>query len=183
MDPPDAIFLITVVGPVSLVLAKLGIPAFTWRRVWLLTPVVSWLVVNYELWMVPPDNGMAYGIAFWLGWLWLLPVTAFLWLLQALLFLMLPRLRGSQAFQRACRRGAKLALALIVALVLFGTFGWISSDRAIQIATRHLSRQEHAPSGAPHAVWSWSNWTVRFGDDSGPFVNVSRTGALMGGGG
>lgn len=181
MNPLDALFLIMIAALISLVLAKLGIPGFTWKIVWILTLTISWLVINFSLWIEPPGNGTAYSVNFLFGWMYMLPVTAIFWLLQAVFFGCWPRLRSKPGFQRACRLGADLTLVLIVALFLYGTFGCISRESAIAAATRHASRQGLVALGTPHATWSWNRWSIKFGDDSGPFVDVSRTGALLGG--
>lgn len=129
----------------------------------------------------PPSNGMAYSVNALLGWFWLLPVTAALWVIQALIIRCVPRLPAIKSFQRICRVGLHLTSAIAGVLILYGVFGWIGSETAVQIATRHLARMGHQPQAVPQATWSWSRWTVRFED--GSFVDVSRNGDLLGGGG
>ena len=181
MDPNVALLLILVVVPVALVLAKLGRPGSTWIRAWAITAVTGWIFSTFELWLNPPGNGLAYTVAFGLGWIWALPVTAVLWLIQALLFRIKPGIRDDAGFQSRCRIGADLSRVLALLLILDGLFGWISADRAITIANAHFSRQGHMPPGTTHAIWSWSNWTVQYGDESGSGIEISRTGAVTGG--
>lgn len=139
------------------------------------------MAANCALELVPPENGVAYFAAPWFGRVYGFMVTAVLWLLQAAFFLIKPRLRQSEILKSTCRKGAKITATICAALLLFGLFGWISGDRAIEIASRFLQRQGRLPPGKPSAVWSWSCWTVQFGNGERPFVEVSRAGALMGG--
>ncbi len=181
MDPNLALAFLYFVVPVALVLTKLSAPRFTWFKVWALTALSGWLLVNYDNWIDPPHNGLAGAVALSLGWIASLPITAMLWLLQSLVFRLRPRLRESLVFHSRCRIGSDLCKVLIVLLTLFGLFGWISADKAVKIAEHHLSTQGRFPTGTPHVIWSWDGWTVQFGDESGPAIEISRTGRLMGG--
>ena len=183
MTPIDAMFLLMVVVPVAFVFARFGIPWITWKLIWILTPIASWLIVNVALWLSPPDNGFTTTVQILLGWLWMLPVMVALWLLQAFIVYFAPRLPATPSFQRTSRVGLYVTAAIAAMLLLYGMFGWISSERAIQVATRQLTRMGHPPQTQPHATWSSYHWTVRFGNAEGPFIDVSRNGDLLGGGG
>jgi hypothetical protein len=180
MTPDEGILLLALVVPFGLVFARFAFPGFKWRHVWILTLAASWLIMNFSLWLGPPDNGLAYTVGIFLGWIWLLPVTAGLWMFQALVIHFVPRLPAIRSFQRLSRAGVYGTSAIASILLLYGLFGWIGSEQAIQIATSQLTRTGRAPQSTPRATWSGSRWTVSF--DDGSFVEVSRNGNPIGGG-
>lgn len=181
MTPIDALYLLLIVVPVGLVFARFCLPGVSWPHIWLLTPAASWLIVNLALWLDPPDNGAAYVVSTFLGWIWSLPVLLVLWVSQALLICLAPRLPAMRSTQRAAKAGLYATSTLALVFLIYGLFGWIGSDRAIAVAMRFVSRMGPPSQSAPHATWSWFQWHVRFED--GSFVDVSRNGRLLGGGG
>jgi hypothetical protein len=101
-------------------------------------------------------------------------------MIQAVIIRFVPRLPDMKSFQLICRVGVYGSLATAAILLLYGLFGWIGSERAAAVATRHLTKMGHPPQSTPHASWSWFRWTITF--DDGSFVDVSRNGDLLGGG-
>ena len=143
--------------------------------------MVSWLAVNYSMWIEGPGNGLTYSVGFLLGWIWAMPIVVFLWLLSKVLHWVAPRLSQSRGFMVARMLVLLAALFTSAALVVHGILGWISRSTAIEIAETHFARSAVAVGLPLEADWLWWTWHVHPLGEATPYVDISRSGALLGG--
>ena len=181
MRPSDSVCLLILAAPFAFVLARPRYSILTWRTIAFFSALMSWLAVNYSSWIDGPGNGLSSSVGFLFGWVWGLPFVICLWLMSALLHRIAPRLSDSRGYS-VVRTFILLAVVLTTAtLVVHGLFGWISRGTAIEIAERHFARSSIATGLPLDASWSWWTWRVHPIGEATPYVDISRSGALIGG--
>jgi hypothetical protein len=184
MIPSQASLALLPVVPLALILFKCAYPKVDFKFLWVAAAVCSWLIVNIELRIDPPNNGLAYPIHFVLGWVWILPffaaVRGIYWVVSRLA----PAFIQSLGFRR-------LAMGLLI-FVASGTlwlagyafFGRISRDKACLIAADYMQYERRISHfGTSSAEWRNGGWIVTFSVKPQTPVYVNRSGIIKGFGG
>jgi hypothetical protein len=170
----DAFMMLLITIPACLVAAKLAYSGLSWKVIWVVTPVLSWIVGNAILWAYPPDNGFTGAFTLFTGWVYMLPILG----VFSLVYLPMRRWRGS----RGARAAAVGLFVLDVALPVAGCFRWIPESKAREIASYELQNRGHSEFKIRGAERTWDGWIlhVSLANQSDYPVYLSRSGFCSG---
>lgn len=86
--------------PLALILAKAIYPSFSWKKLWLSVPVMSWFTVNTAIAIDYPISGGGGGFAMLvnlcIAWFYLVPVFGIFQLLYLLVMALIDRLSKTE---------------------------------------------------------------------------------------
>ena len=178
MPPADIYAWNILLAPVLLLFVHWARPKFSWLLVFFISAPVSWFLTNSLLWIDPPDNGFVSVVTMALGWIWLLPVCAFLWLLEWIGFKMLRISKDSPAIRVAGKVGSFSLGLLMLALTAYGFFGRISAATALERADYILKQNKYTPTQPDPPQWIDGHWVIRYPHSTFNVIGLDRNGHM-----
>ncbi len=179
--PPSDIFIWNIIlVPILLLFIRWAVQKLSWLAILIISLPTSWFLINALLWISPPDNPVAYTANMQLGWIFLLPLCGFCFLVEKLIFKVLRYTRTSSRIRFVGNVGSIVLGPVVLLFIGYGLFGRISSSAAVEISNQELRKQGKDPRTPESQKYNNGYWIIRYKDPI-DWIRIDRNGKFWGG--